>query len=267
MLMLPRDQVEAIVLQAADYPQHDEPAMAEHRAAAARKWEQEARDFLKFAAIDQAAFGARIGAAVTRDVTALEAARDELAAKEDKAAGALAAERAAQDRAREHAEHARQVHVEWKRVQGRGAPREQTDALIASQAAAAVAQGEQAAAEGAAAARVLADRELEAARSRVAELEDKLRSGREWAANPGRAPYSPQTCMQNVPHLLRVWESLTPLEQQFVRNAVTTFAVVSGLFDQIKEQGAAEREAELVGKRPQHGAFALPVAVPGTAGR
>jgi hypothetical protein len=157
-----------------------------------------------------------------------------------KAAGALRDERAAQDRAREHVEAARQVREAWRQIRGRGTPAKERRALLESQAADQVAADEQATAEGKAAARAQADRELEAARSRVAE---------------------------NVTHMLRIWDTLQPLERQFVKQALTALAMLTGLYDEIKAKGAAERDAEIEGRRPEPGAFAMPVAMPGTAAR
>jgi hypothetical protein len=234
---------------------------------AARKREREAEDFRAMAAVDQAAYAGRIAASVARAEGDLEAAQAALAGAEDKAARALQAERTAQDRAREHAGHARDQQEAWKRIQGRGGPAEQTKALLESQAAAQVAQGEQAAAEGAVAARELADSELEAARSRVTAAEDALRATRELAGHPGRALYSPETLRENVMHALRIWDALQPLEQQMVRQAVTSLAMLTGVYDDIKLKGATERETELEGKRPQPGAFTLPGAPAGLAGR
>lgn len=265
--MLTRQEAETIALQAAEFPQHDEAAKAELRAAAERKHAREAEDFAVFAAVDQAAYAERIAASVTRAAADLEAARTAEAEAELKAAGALRDERAAQDRAREHAEAARQVREAWRRIQGRGTPAEQRTALLESQAADQVAAGEQAAAEGKAAARAQADGELEAARARAGEAEGALRVTRELADHPGRALYSPETCGQNIAHMLRIWDTLQPLEQQFVKQALTAFAMLTGLYDEIKAKGAAEREAELEGQHPQPGAFTFPGAVPGVAGR
>ena len=265
--MLTRDEAEAIALQAADYPQHDQAARAKLTGAAGRKHQREAEDFRAFAAVDQAAYTDRIAASVTRAAEDLQAARDAEGEAEHKAGEALTAERAAQDRAREHAEEGRKVHEAWKRVQGRGTPREQRDALLASQAAAQVAQGEQAAAEGKAAARALADRELEAARARTGTAETALRVTRELADCPGRALYSPETCSQNVPHLLRIWDTLQPMEQQLVRQAISAFAMLTGLYDDIKAKGGAERQAELEGRGPAPSPLRVPLTMPGTTGR
>lgn len=128
-----------------------------------------------------------------------------------------------------------------------------------------MAQGEQAAAEGKAAARALADRELEAARARVIEAEDTLRAAQELAASPGRALYSPETCAENVVHMVRIWDTLQPMEQQLVRNAISMYAMLTGLYDDIKAKGAAEREDELDG-RHQPGVPAFGMG-PGVAGR
>jgi len=265
--MLTRQEAEAVAVQAAEYPRHDEPAKAKLRAAAERKHAREAEDFAVFAAVDQAAYAERIAASVARAGADLEAARVAEAEAELRAAGALRDERAAQDRAREHSEAARQVREAWRRIQGRGTPAEQRRALLDTQAADQVAAGEQAAAEGKAAARAQADGELEAARTRAGEAETALRVTRELAGHPGRALYSPETLAQNVPHALRIWDQLQPLEQQFVKQAITTFAMLTGLYDEIKAKGGAEREAELEGQRPGPGAFTFPGAVPGVAGR
>jgi hypothetical protein len=173
----------------------------------------------------------------------------------------------AQDRDREHAEYARRLQEGWKRIQGRGTPGEQKDALKDAEAAARVAQGEQAPAKGAAAARTLADRELEAARARVAGAESALRAAQALADSPGRALYSPETCAENVTHMLRIWDTLQPMEQQLVRNAISMLAMLTGLYGDIKAKGGAEREAELEGQRPQPAAAFAGSAVAGMAGR
>jgi hypothetical protein len=265
--MLTRAEIETIALQASEFPQHNEAAKAKLQAIAGRKHEREAADFAEFKAVDQAAYATRVLAAVVRATGDLEAARDAVTEAEGNAAAALQAERVQQDRVRDTDEHARLVRDAWKQVQGRGTPREQTDALVASQAADQVARGEQAALEGKTASRVLADSDLETARARVTELEAALRTTKDLADHPGRPLYSPETCAENVAHMLRIWDQLQPLEQQFVRNTITMFAVISGVADDLKAKGAAEREAELEGQRPEHGAFTMPVAMPGTAGR
>jgi hypothetical protein len=68
-------------------------------------------------------------------------------------------------------------------------------------------------------------------------------------------------------HLVRIWDSLQPLEQQFVKQAIMTFAMFTGLYDEIKAKGGAEREAEVEGQRPRPGAFTLPGMAAGVAGR
>jgi hypothetical protein len=267
-MALTRAEAEAIVIQTAGYPQHDETARAALRAAAERKHEREAEDFRAFALIDQAAYAERIGASVTSAADGLEAAREAEAEAERKAAEALRAERRAEDRAREHAVHARKLQHAWERVKGRGTPQKQTDAFRDGQAAAQVAQGEQAAAEGKAAARTLADRELEAARARISEAEDALRAAHDLADCPGRALYSPQTCAENIVHMVQIWDTLQPMEQQLARNAISMLAMLTGLYDEIKAEGAVEREAELEGHAPQPGpAFGLGPALAGAAGR
>jgi hypothetical protein len=130
-----------------------------------------------------------------------------------------------------------------------------------------VARGEQASLEGKTAARIQADSELAGARVRVTECEAALREARDLADHPGRPLYSPETCAENVAHMLRIWDQLQPLEQQFVRNTITMFAMITGVADDLMAKGAAEREAELEGQRPGPGAFTMPVAMPGTAGR
>jgi hypothetical protein len=111
--------------------------------------------------------------------------------------------------------------------------------------------GEQAPAEGKAAARALADRELEAARARITNAEDALRATQELADHPGRALYSPETCAENVVQMVRIWDTLQPMEQQLVRNTISMYAMLTGLYDDIKAKGGAEREAELEGQRPR----------------
>jgi hypothetical protein len=151
---------------------------------------------------------------------------------------------------------------------GGGTPEKQTGALRDAEAATQVAQGEQAAAEGAATARALADRDLEAARARVTIAEDALRAAQELADSPGRALYSLQTCAENVVHLVRTWDTLQPMEQQLVRNAISMLAMLTGLYDDIKSKGGAEREAELEGQAQQRGpGFDLGPAMGGAVAR
>lgn len=57
------------------------------------------------------------------------------------------------------------------------------------------------------------------------------------------------------------------MEQQLVRQAITTFAMLTGLYDDIKAKGGAEREAELEGQGPQPSPLRVPVTLPGTTGR
>ena len=100
---------------------------------------------------------------------------------------------------------------------------------------------------------------------RVTAAETTLHTTRELAASPGRALYSPETCAENVVHLLRI--GVVAAARAAVRpHAVMMFAVLTGVADELKAKGAAERHAELEGHRPQAGAFTVPVAMPGTAG-
>jgi len=100
----------------------------------------------------------------------------------------------------------------------------------------------------------------------VTAAETVLQATREPAASPGRALYSPETCAENVVHLLRIW--VAAAAPAAVRpHAVTMFAVLTGVANELKAKGAAERQAELEGHRPQAGAFTVPEAMPATAGR
>jgi hypothetical protein len=63
-------------------------------------------------------------------------------------------------------------------------------------------------------------------------------------------------------HLLRDWDTLQPLEKQFVKQVISNLAMLCGAYDDIKLQGAAEREAELEKKRPGPAPFRLPAGVP-----
>jgi hypothetical protein len=265
--MATRTELETIAAQASAAAPHTPEAKAELRALAERQQQREAEDFEAFAAVDRAAHKERVAAAVGRAEGDLEATRDAEAEAEDKVAGAIQAERAAQDRHREHAEYARKQQEAWKRVQGRSGPREQADALRDAQNAELVAQGEQAAAEGKTAARELAERDLEAARARTAALEETLRVTRDVASYRGRPLYSAETCTHNLMHMLRIWDSLQLLEQQMVRQGILNLAMLTGVADDLKMKGAAEREAELEGKRPQPGAFTLPGLSAGIGGR
>jgi len=265
--MTGRADLEAVALQVSATAPHTPAARAQLQALAGRKQQREAEDFEAFAAVDRAAHKERFTAAVTRAEGDLEAARSVETEEEDKAAQAIQAERTAQDRHRQAAEHARQQQEAWKRVQNRATPEKQTEALLAAQAAAQVAQGEQAAAEGKTAARELAERDLEAARARAAVAEETLRLVQDRASHPGRPLYSAETCTHNVMHLLRNWDALQPLERQLVKQVISNLAMMTGVYDDIKLKGAAEREAELEGKRPQPGAFTLPGLSAGLGGR
>jgi hypothetical protein len=99
--MLTRAEIESVALQAGEFPQHDEAAKAELQAIAARKREREAADFAQFAAVDRAAYATRILAAVVRAAGDCKGAQDTETETADKAASALQAERAQQDRARD----------------------------------------------------------------------------------------------------------------------------------------------------------------------
>ena len=93
-----------------------------------------------------------------------------------------------------------------------------------------MAAGEQAAAEGKAAARAQAGRELDEAPAALTAAEAALRDAEALKASPGRALHSPETLSENVAHALRIWDSLTPLERRFVRQAITSFAMITGLY-------------------------------------
>jgi hypothetical protein len=68
--------------------------------------------------------------------------------------------------------------------------------------------------------------------------------------------------------MLRIWDTLQPLERQLVKQAITTFAMLTGLYDEIKAKGGAERETELEsGRPPRMPALALGPGMSGVAGR
>jgi hypothetical protein len=70
-----------------------------------------------------------------------------------------------------------------------------------------------------------------------------------------------------VPHLLRIWDQLQPVEQQLCKNTIAMFAMLTGLYDEIKAKGGAEREAELEGQRPGYVPPFTMAATSGVAGR
>jgi len=51
------------------------------------------------------------------------------------------------------------------------------------------------------------------------------------------------------------------MEPQFFKQAISAFAMLTGLYDETKAKGAAKREAELEDQRPDHGAFTIPVTM------
>jgi hypothetical protein len=51
--------------------------------------------------------------------------------------------------------------------------------------------------------------------------------------------------------MVRIWDTPQPIEQQLVRNTISMYAMLTGLYDDIKAKGGAERDAELEGQYPQ----------------
>jgi hypothetical protein len=175
-------------------------------------------------------------------VTALDAALEGTGPLEAAAAAALAAERTAEDHAREAAAYARQCEDEAARAtrDGAGAQRK-TETLTTSRAAADVAAAEVAAHQAAAGAREHADTALAVHQDRVRALEDAERAARTAMENPPeRVPISVQTAFVGHPVMVLAQPDLDDMATGGVRAQVLVAANLSGLAGQLRAEGRDE---------------------------
>ena len=188
---------------------------AAYAAAAKAKLERDRKSFEAFRAVDQAEHDRvherRVSAAVAAAEDDVRLWRLDVEELEPQAEAVLAAFRAAEDRARETREYARQLRVAYEAVKGKGSAREETGALIEADSADTVAadaaevlalrQGELAA----------VDASLAESREGLAASERGLEKVRKAAEVPaGAAPISDTTLRANASYLQadEVWVTL-----------------------------------------------------------
>jgi hypothetical protein len=175
-----------------------------YAAAAKAKLKRDRESYAAFRAVDQQqhdrAHRQRVTDAVAAAEDDLRLWREDLETLEPEAAEALAGFRAAEDRARETREHARQQLAEYERVKGKGSAKEETDALILADTADTVAADAERVMEGKQAELTAADGLLAEAREGLATAErhlDKIRAAAEIPA--GTAPISDVTIRRTCP--------------------------------------------------------------------
>lgn len=179
--------------------------------------------------------------------TVAAGAAGRLPSLEEAVARAIRAERAADTRAREARGYAGTCAAADRRArrQHHGAAA-QTEALVHARAAATVASGEEAALEGASAARAAAEAELARARQRAEQLEDAATAAQSAAdAPPEVVPLSVWTALLAHPLILLGRESLSDEEAALVRLQASGVAELSGLAGQLRAEGASEKLREV----------------------
>jgi hypothetical protein len=192
------------------------PVPAAYAAAAKAKLKRDRESFAAFRAIDQQEHDKAHRQRVTSTVAAAEedlrlwhADIEEL---EPDAAAALAAFRAAEDRAREAREYARQQLGAYELGKGKSSPAEETEALIRADTADQVASDAAKVMEGRQAELLEADRSLaKAAREGLAGAERQLDKARKAAEIPaGTAPISNVTIRANSAFMQadEIWNAL-----------------------------------------------------------
>ena len=210
------------------------PVVADGTAAAPAAWAAVAKAKLKrdresyaaFRRVDQEeherAHRQRVTAAVDAAVDDLGLWREDLEMLEPEAAEALAGFRAAEDRAREARQYARQQILEYERVKGKGSAKEETDALVRADTADTVAADAEKAMEGKQAELTAADQALGEAREGLATAERHLDKVRAAAGSPaGAAPISDATIRANASYMQgdEVWDTLSGPDKDRVRQA------------------------------------------------
>ncbi len=190
---------------------------------------------------------------------ALEAAQGELPALEDKLKAAIGAEREAQDIARQATARARRRAEEERRAQRDKASLErQEEALMKVRVAADLAQRQQAALEGAAAARADAETDLDEHRKRIQVLEDDAVAKSKEACNPPAiVPMRELTAIAGHPLMILGQPDADDYTKACVSIQVGAVAGMCGVTDRIKAEAHREGYEEAEAK-----AHKRPVLVP-----
>lgn len=199
-----------------------------YQAAAKAKAKRDAASYAAFRAVDQARYDRahreRVDAEVSRWAEEVRLYGEDIAELAPEAATALAASRAAEDRAREGAESARARRLEYERARAgdRVSADEETEALLRADAAEETLHRRREAATAAAGESRLADAALAEAREGLAGAERELARARERAAVPaGEAAVSDVTMRACSAYMQRdeVWETLSDRDRFRVRQA------------------------------------------------
>ena len=168
---------------------------------------------------------------------------------------AIAAERAAADRLRVADDELRKaVWAEERAQRDQVGPKKQRKALTRKRDAADIVQRFRGEAEGKTAARVNADQELAAHRARLASLEDAAVAAERDAENPpAQVPPSIWTALLAHPLQVLLLPDLGAEARALAAAQVTTLASLSGVDAQLRAEGRAALEAELLRQNPGHG--------------
>lgn len=188
------------------------------------------------------------------------AARQAVTAREQDLTAAIAAERAAQDRARAAADHQQKtVDAERQAQLGDADPAAQTDALLRARAAADVATRAQAAAEGATAARQHAEQALEQARAELARAERLEAAAAAALREPGPAAVGAITALVDGVRRLQHGGRLDPDSEAVALDGVLQLAEKTGVARRIRNTAREEfteelrtRQSEAFMPRPGH---------------
>lgn len=173
----------------------------------------------------------------------------------------ITAERAAEDRARDAAEHHRlAVDAERQAHTTHAAPDVQTDRLLRMRAAADVAAREQAAAEGAHTVRIQAEKGLTEARAHARRMEEVEAAAAKALGNPGVAPVSGVTALTDGLRRLYQGGRLDADAEAVARGELAKLAERTGVARQLRAEGAAQLREEL--SERQRNAFVPKVGHP-----
>lgn len=215
----------------ADGPAPVPPAYA---AAAKAKLKRDRETFAAFRRVDQEeherAHRQRLTAAVAAEEEELRLWRVDLAELEPEAAAALAAFRAADDRAREAREFARLQRGAYERTAGKGSAQEETEALIRADTADTVAADADRIMQQKQAELTDSDRGLAEAREGLAASELRLDKVRKAAEVPaGTAAISDTTMRACAAFMQRdeIWDTLTGSEKRRLNHLAEPRAVFS----------------------------------------
>jgi len=214
------------IVQALSAPRGPACIPVAYEAAARAKLKRDRASYAAFRVVDQAEYERghleRVTAEVARWAEEVRLFGEDIAELEPEAVAALAAARAAEDRAREAGEYARTQRLEYERVRGKVPVQVETEASLRADAADETAHHAAGDAETAAGESREADVALAEAREGLAAAEGELARAREMAAVPaGEAPVSDVTMRACSAFMQQdeVWDQLSDRDRFRVRQA------------------------------------------------